>query len=124
LETVITKVSHLLLQVSDLDKAVKFYVDFLGFEVRIQDKLADGRAYVSTTQGLGLTTFPPTGGSSGTCDHIAFRCPNGIEPIIEKLQGAGIPFEGPMRTPYGLSVYFRDPDGNRIEMHDSTGLDA
>jgi catechol 2,3-dioxygenase-like lactoylglutathione lyase family enzyme len=54
-------------------------------------------------------------------DHVAFRCPNGIDAVVQCLEAAGVPYEAPRRTPYGLSVYFRDPDGNRIECHDSTG---
>jgi catechol 2,3-dioxygenase-like lactoylglutathione lyase family enzyme len=115
-------ISHILLQVADLERSVKFYVDTLGFQIRHRDKLADGREYVNTLQGLGLTTWPRDAPRGHTCDHIAFRCPDGIEAVMARLTTAGIAHEEPRRTPYGLSVYFRDPDGNRVECHDSTGV--
>jgi catechol 2,3-dioxygenase-like lactoylglutathione lyase family enzyme len=117
----IQKLSHLLLQVTSLERSLEFYQGFLGLEPRERNQLADGRTYVSMKQGLGLTTFPPGYVAVGSCDHIAFCLPGGIEPLIEKLNGAGIAFEGPRRTPYGNSIYFRDPDGHRLECHDATG---
>jgi catechol 2,3-dioxygenase-like lactoylglutathione lyase family enzyme len=120
-EPLVQRVSHLLLQVTDLQRAIDFYVGLLGFQVKIEDKLADGRRYVSTLQGLGLTTFPESGGAPHTCDHIAFRCVDGIEPVVERLKAAGVRYQEPRRSPYGNSVYFWDPDGNQLELHDSSG---
>lgn len=119
----ISKISHILLQVTDLEQARAFYIDLLGFTPRHSDLLADGRRYFNTTQGLGITTYPPESGGSGSFEHLAFRCPDGIEPMIAKLEAASVTYEEPRRTPYGLSIYVRDPDNNRIELHDSTGLD-
>lgn len=119
--TPIHKVSHLLLFVKDLDRALGFYVGLLGLQIRERTVRTDGRASVSTVQGLGLTTFPEEV-KGKMFDHLAFRCPDGVEPIVEKLKAAGVPFEGPKRSPYGMSVYFHDPDGNRVECHDSTGV--
>jgi catechol 2,3-dioxygenase-like lactoylglutathione lyase family enzyme len=118
----ISRISHILLQVRDLDDSVRFYVETLGFQIRHRGTLDDGREYVNTLQGLGLTTWPPDAVQGRTLDHMAFRCPDGIEAILERLRAAAIPHEEPRRTPYGQSVYFRDPDGNRIECHDSTGI--
>jgi catechol 2,3-dioxygenase-like lactoylglutathione lyase family enzyme len=123
-EGVIHQISHILLQVRDLDESLHFYVDTLGFQIRHRGTLDDGREYVNTLQGLGLTTWPPDEVRGRTLDHMAFRCPSGIAPVVERLRAAAIPHEEPRRTPYGLSVYFRDPDGNRIECHDSTGIGA
>jgi catechol 2,3-dioxygenase-like lactoylglutathione lyase family enzyme len=108
-----------LLQVTDLDRALRFYVDLLGFQVRERAQLTDGRTFVSTIQGLGLTTLPSGAATGQSLDHLAFRCPAGIEPLLEKLRAAGIAYEGPRRNAYGHSVYFRDPDGNRVECHDA-----
>jgi catechol 2,3-dioxygenase-like lactoylglutathione lyase family enzyme len=124
MKPIIQKLSHMLLETPDLDRALAFYVDFLGLRVRDRAELADGRAYVAMVEGLGLTTIPDSGPKGRSFDHIAFRCPDGIGPLVERLKGAGIPYEEPRRSPYGLSVYFRDPDGNRLECHDATGVEA
>ena len=117
----LSRISHVLLHVTDLERARRFYCDFLGMRVRGAAEMADGRPYLSMTEGLGITTYPAGQSQGASFDHVAFRCPNGIEPVVRQLAAAGIPYEAPRRTPYGLSVYFRDPDGNRIECHDSTG---
>jgi 4-oxalocrotonate tautomerase len=113
------QLTHLLLQVYNLDDAVAFYAECLGFPVRNRSALRDGRPLVVLRRGLGLTVFPPDGGSGPkTVDHIAFRVP-ALEPVIDRLTRAGRAYEGPVTTPvYGTSIYCRDPDGNRIEFHD------
>lgn len=118
----VTSVSHILLEVSDLDRAVAFYVDVLGFRVRERSTIADGRPFVATDQGLGLTIHRATVAGEPSFDHLAFRCPRGIEPIVRRLERVGLSHEAPRRTPYGESIYFRDPDGYRIECHDNSGL--
>jgi len=115
-------VSHLLLQVQDLERALAFYQGVLGFIERHRGTLADGRLYVNHVQNLGLTTYPPGAEAGRSFDHLAFRCPDGIAAVVARLEAAGVAHDPPGRTPYGLSVYFRDPDGNRIECHDSTGI--
>jgi ureidoacrylate peracid hydrolase len=117
----ISRVSHLLLEVADLERSVDFYVGLLGFEIRERDTLADGRPFVATVQGLGITARTGEAGQP-TFEHLAFRCPAGIEPLQALLESHGISFEPPRRTPYGLSIYVRDPDGYRIELHDNTGV--
>src|SRR5687767_3123110 len=118
----IASVSHLLLEVEDLERAVEFYVGLLGFEIRERDALGDGRPFVATVQGLGLVAGRSGDGRTPSFDHLAFRCPGGIDPVIAALTSRGLDYEGPRRTPYGMSVYFRDPDGYRIECHDNTGV--
>lgn len=117
----IKTLSHLLLQVSDLDEAERFYTGVLGMGVRDRTPLRDGRPLLVTRHGLGLTVFPAGAEARAkTVDHIAFRVAD-LAPVIERLKEAGVAFEGPMPTPYGQSIYFRDPDGNRIECHDESG---
>lgn len=119
---IVSTVSHTLLEVSDLERSIGFYVGLLGFTIRERDQLGDGRGFVSTHQGLGITTRRSIEYGAPSFDHLAFRCPTGIEPMIAVLEDAGIEYEPPRRTPYGLSIYFRDPDGYRIECHDNTGF--
>ena len=120
--SVVAGVSHTLLEVTDLERSIGYYVDVLGFRVRERDALGDGRPFVATYQGLGLTLRKESDYGAPSFDHLAFRCPEGIEPVMSILERAGISYEPPRRTPYGLSIYFRDPDGYRIECHDNTGF--
>lgn len=112
-------ITHLLLQVSNLGAAERFFVDMLGFAVRDRSTLRDGRPLVVLRQGMGLTVFP--GGTAPvekTVDHIAFRVQDLVS-FRERLDDRKVAYEGPVTTPtYGTSIYVRDPDGNRIELHD------
>ncbi|MEE8160303.1 MAG: VOC family protein [Acidobacteriota bacterium] len=115
----IRSVSHVLLQVRELAAAEEFYVNLLGFTVRERSTLRDGRPLTALNEGLGLTLFPE-GVDPGfkTVDHIAFRVVD-LHPFIDRLVGVNRSYEGPVTTPrYGNSMYFLDPEGNRIELHD------
>jgi ureidoacrylate peracid hydrolase len=105
---------HLLLQVGDLARAERFYVDFLGMKVKKRERFRDGRPLVVTNEGLGLTDGAP--GGPGPVEHIAFRS-YGIGAIAERAREAGVTIvRGPEQSAYGLSLYLTDPDGNQIEL--------
>jgi 4-oxalocrotonate tautomerase family enzyme len=107
--------SHLLLQVDSLGVAEHFYVDGLGFSVRKRDRLPDGRPLTVLAQGMGLTEGGPE--PPGPVEHIAFRV-RGVAAYKEKVEEAGgSVLAGPQPGAYGLSLYFEDPDGNKIEFH-------
>lgn len=105
---------HLLLETSDLDTSVAFYTEVLGFDIRVREDFRDGRRFVGTHQGLGLTE----GGSSagGTVDHICFRARD-VDALTARAAAAGHRIvRGPGPGPYGYTVYIEDPDGNEIEL--------
>jgi len=109
-------VHHLLLMVSDLDKSKEFYLNILGFTQRVDAKpLPDGRPFVATMEGLGLTAGGP--GDMKQMDHLAFEVRN-VDALYEKLKktGAEFPRGVPGPGPYGKSIYVLDPDGNELEL--------
>jgi ureidoacrylate peracid hydrolase len=106
--------AHLLLQASDLGRAESFYVGLLGLTVRKRTTLRDGRSLVVTNEGLGLTD----GGSGdrGPVDHFAFEA-RSVTELARRARDAGATIvRGPEPSPYGLSVYLLDPDGNQVEL--------
>jgi ureidoacrylate peracid hydrolase len=108
-------IHHLLLQTSDLDRAEKFYLGFLGFSVRKRERFHDGRPLTVTNEGLGLTSGA-TGQAGSVVDHIAFRASD-IRGIAERAAAEGIEVvKEPGPGPYGLTVYLADPDGHKIEL--------
>ena len=109
-----TRLHHLLLQTTDLDKAEAFYLGFLGFTVRKREPFHDGRPFVSTNQGLGLTAGAP--GTPGALEHLAFQTTD-VEGLASRARHQGVPIlKEPGPGPYGHTVYLADPDGNRVEL--------
>ena len=112
---------HLLIQTIDLERAERFYIDFLGLTVRKRETFRDGRPLVVTEQGLGLTNGRPAG--LGPVEHIAFRS-EGVRALAEAASGAGVTIvAGPEPSSYGLSLYLEDPDGNKVEVFGSSDDD-
>lgn len=113
---------HLLLKVSDMERAVAFYVDQLGFTRRPAKPLADGRPFVAFKQGIALV-----GGWGGEgphqLDHYAFEVDD-VRALRDRLEKAGVRFFDDLHDgPYGLTIYVADPDGNKIELY-QTGVTA
>jgi 4-oxalocrotonate tautomerase len=107
--------SHLLLQVQNLETAEQFYVDGLGFTARKRDRLPDGRDLIVLDQGMGLTEGGPQ--PPGPVEHIAFQT-RAVRSFQERIQDAGgAILSGPQPGAYGISLYFEDPDGNKLELH-------
>lgn len=120
-----TDIGHVHLKVSDLERAERFYVDVIGFQVRARY----GNEAVFLAAGdyhhhLGLNTWESRGGSApppGTTGlyHVAIRYPDRatLGDALVRLRDAGIPITG--ATDHGVSeaVYLRDPDGNGIELY-------
>lgn len=107
---------HLLLMVSDIEKSKDFYINTLGFTERTDAKpLPDGRPFIATREGLGLTAGGP--GDMQQLDHIAFQIEN-VDATYERLKAIGAEFpRGPVGPgPYGKAIYTKDPDGNTLEL--------
>ncbi len=112
--TSVHNVAHLLLQVSDLQKAEDFYVGVLGFTVRKREPFAGDRELIVTSQGLGLTTGGP--GDGVQVEHIAFQV-DGVREIAERAKEANATLISELGPgAYGLTIYVADPDGNKIEL--------
>jgi len=107
--------AHMLLQVSDLKRAEKFYIKTLGFEPRPDAvPLGDGRPLIVTKQGLGITIGGP--GDGCQVDHIAFEVQD-VTALAARARKAKVPVVKDLGPgAYGLTIYLSDPDGNTIEL--------
>ncbi len=120
----IDRLDHLVLTVRDIDATIAFYVDLLGMEaVSFGDgrrALAFGRQKINlhpASAPLAPHAATPMPGSADLC--LITETP--LAEVIAHLQRAHVAIEqGPVpRTGASgpiLSVYFRDPDGNLIEV--------
>ena len=119
------QIGHIHLTVSNLERAVKFYRDVLGFEVT---QRYDTTAVFLSAGGyhhhIGLNTWagegapPPPTGRTGLY-HFAILYPNRQElaRALKRLLDQGITIDGASDHGVSEAIYLRDPDGNGIELY-------
>jgi catechol 2,3-dioxygenase len=117
-------IGHVHLKVSDLERAVRFYSDALGFEVKQQ--LGDEAAFLAAGDyhhHVGLNTWQSRGGSPpppGTTGlyHFAIRYPTrvALARALRRLLDAGVRLDGASDHGVSEALYLHDPDGNGIEL--------
>jgi predicted enzyme related to lactoylglutathione lyase len=116
----VSGISELVLEVSDLDAARRFYRDVLGFEETLYGEGAEGRYWylIGETARLGLWTEQVglAGGRGGAHVHYAFNVPDdSIDDLKSRIEGAGAEVEGPIQLGPGRAIYATDPDENVVE---------
>ncbi len=119
-----TEIGHVHLRVADLDRAIAFYRDVLGFEVT--GRVTDHAAFLSAGgyhHHIGLNTFeseggsPPPSGSTGLY-HFAIRFPTraALSEAVRRLRRCGVALDSASDHGASLAIYLRDPDDNGIEL--------
>lgn len=120
-----TRIGHVHLKVSDLDRAIAFYSGVLGFEV--QQKFGTRAAFLSAGgyhHHLGLNTWESLGGTPAPRGHTglyhtAFLYPDRAQlaEALRRVLRAGIPIEGAADHGVSEAIYLSDPDGNGVELY-------
>jgi len=118
-------IGHVHLKVSDLERAIGFYRDVLGFD--LMQRMGDEAAFLSAGgyhHHIGLNTWESRGGSPpprGTTGlyHVAIRFPDRRElgGAVRRVVGAEIPLTGASDHGVSEAIYLRDPDGNGVELY-------
>ena len=119
------RIGHVHLKVADLDRALKFYRDVLGFE--LTQRYGNQAAFLSAGgyhHHIGLNTWessggtPPPTGSTGLY-HLAIVYPTRAElaDALRRALRAGILWEGASDHGVSEAIYLRDPDGNGVELY-------
>ncbi len=127
-----TVVGHVHLKVADLERAVRFYRDVLGFQVT--QRLGSEAAFLSAGgyhHHVGLNTWeskggmPPAPRSTGLY-HVAFRYPNraALAVAFRRLLEFAVPLQGAADHGVSEALYLRDPDGNGIELYYDRPIEA
>lgn len=120
-----TRVGHVHLKVSDLQKSIDFYSGLLGFGVMQQ--YGPQAAFLSAGgyhHHIGLNTWESAGGSRpapGTTGlyHTAFLFPDrkALANVLKRIVAAGWPLTGAADHGVSEAVYLDDPDGNGVELY-------
>ena len=119
------RIGHVHLKVADLDRALRFYRDVLGFE--LTQRYGKEAAFLSAGgyhHHIGLNTWESEGGSPPPANstglyHLAIAYPTRTElaDALRRLKRAGIPLEGASDHGVSEALYLRDPDGNGVELY-------
>jgi catechol 2,3-dioxygenase len=119
------RIGHVHLKVADLERALKFYRDVLGFEVT--QRLGNQAAFLSAGgyhHHIGLNTWesaggsPPRPGATGLY-HAAILYPTrpALADAVRRVLSAGIELEGASDHGVSEAIYLRDPDDNGVELY-------
>jgi len=115
---------HTALISSDVERTIRFYQDLLGFPLTelIENRDYPGSSHfffdIGNSNLLAFFDFPgldvgPYAEVLGGLHHMAISVElNRWEEIVRRLEDAGVAHE----VHSDVSVYFRDPDGARIEL--------
>lgn len=120
-----TRIGHVHLKVSNLDKSLAFYCKLLGFE--LISKYGEDLAFISAGgyhHHIGLNTWyskdsKPTATHSPGLFHTAILYPErkDLAFIYQRLLKAKIPLTGVADHGVSEALYLSDPDDNGIELY-------
>jgi catechol 2,3-dioxygenase len=122
------RIGHVHLRVADLDRALAFYCDLLGFTLKV-----DGRAsglpiaflaagayhhHVALNATAGPAAVAPPPGHTGL-HHVAIVYPDrvALARAVARLVYSGRALDGARDHRATVSVYLKDPDQNGIELY-------
>ena len=121
-----SQLTHLALQVADLDRCVDFYTDFCSMRV-VHDRRRETRRVVwlaspGREDDFVIVLLPGGSGRTQSTDdfsHLGFALDSreAVDAIAEKAGNQGILVWEPVQEPYPVGYYcgVRDPDGNFVE---------
>ena len=120
-----TRIGHVHLTVANLDRALAFYRDVLGFEVtahygREAVFLSAGgyHHHIALNTWAGEGALAPAPGTTGLY-HFAILYPDRqtLARALKSVLDHGIPLEGASDHGVSEAIYLRDPDHNGVELY-------
>jgi catechol 2,3-dioxygenase len=119
------RIGHVHLKVADLDRALSFYCDVLGFE--LIERRGNEAAFLSAGgyhHHIGLNTWesaggpPPAPGTTGLY-HLAIVYPTRalLADALRRVLAAGIQLDGASDHGVSEALYLRDYDDNGVELY-------
>ena len=120
-----TSIGHVHLKVSDIDKALGFYCDLLGFTLKV--RLGADAAFLAAGDyhhHIGLNTWFSKNGPSPNQNntglfHTAFLYPQrkDLAQILKRVVDSGYKIDGASDHGVSEAIYLSDPDGNGVELY-------
>ncbi len=118
-------IDHAALNVRDIEKSLEFYTKVLGLKISAREHQKPGIEYFldcgaslvgliqgNAAEGLHLLQNEGLGGN-----HLSFRVRLAeFDAAVEELKSRGVPVHFVKKREKSWSVYFEDPDGNKLEI--------
>ena len=114
---IVRDLHHVSINVTDVDRAVRFYAEVLGLEQLPRPDFDFGGAWLGVGNGrqvhLIQADVPPDRGQ-----HFAFQVDD-IDATVAALRASGVDVRGPVDVggTSARQAFFADPDGNRLELN-------
>ena len=120
-----TRIGHVHLKVSNLERSVAFYAGVLG--LTITQRIGDSAAFLSaggyhhhialnTWESLGGTA-PPTGTTGLYHTAILYPTRPALAAALRRVLAANVPLQGAADHGVSESIYLADPDQNGVELY-------
>ena len=119
------RIGHVHLKVADLERAIAFYRDVMGFE--LTQRYGTQAAFLGAGgyhHHIGLNTWESRGGTPAPTHHtglyhVAILYPDrsSLADALRRLVDAGVPLDGAADHGVSEALYLRDPDGNGVELY-------
>ena len=119
-----TRIGHIHLKVANIERALGFYRDLLGFE--ITQWYGEDAVFLSAGgyhHHIGLNTWagknvPPAPRNAAGLFHFAILYPErrDLARALKRLLDAGYPIDGASDHGVSEALYLRDPDQNGVEL--------
>lgn len=120
-----TRIGHVHLKVSDIDKALSFYQGLLGFQ--IQQRYGSQAVFISADgyhHHIGLNTWYSKGAGPAPAHApglfhtaILYATRKDLAVILQRLIDARYPITGASDHGVSEAIYLDDPDGNGVELY-------
>ena len=118
-------IDHAAISVADLERSLRFYTEVLGLKISPREYQKPGVEHFLDcgTSLIGLIQGEKTGekhllqdaGLGG--NHVSFRVPTkDFDRCAEELKTRGVPITFEKKREKSWSIYFLDPDGNKLEL--------
>jgi len=135
------KIGHVVLNVADLERSVRFYTEVLGMKVSDvypESMMPGGMVFMRfhhDHHGVAIVgskgDADTTGRGAGDLNHFAFEV-GSLDEVVQarehlRKHGVRVVFEGRRRAGCQIAVEFLDPDGNNLEIYcllDQVGSDG
>jgi len=120
-KTHVNKINTVVIPVADQDRAIEFYVEKLGFDVRTDLPFGNGYRWVEVAPGDAETTIaiapPPQGTPTGNRETGIGLQTDDIDAYHAELKANGVdvdPEISRMGDPVPPLFWLRDPEGNSL----------